>query len=716
MNLASAGKRRVKLAAVFSALVCVLAACGEKPVDGARIEASAKDGVEWLTHGRTYDEQRFSPLDQINDKTVTQLSLAWYADMDTNRGQEATPIVADGVIYTTSAWSKVFAYDAVTGKLLWSYDPEIAGPKGYEACCDVVNRGVAIWKDKVIFGALDGRLIALEAKTGKVAWSEQTTDTTKPYTITGAPRVVKGKVIIGNGGAEYGVRGFVSAYDADTGKLAWRFYTAPNPDGKPDGAASDDIMMKAVNSTWGANGKWKELGGGGTVWDAIVYDKDFDQIIIGVGNGSPWNRRVRSGDKGDNLFLSSVVALNPETGAYKWHYQQVPGEEWDFTATQPIILADLKIDGKEVKAMMQAPKNGFFYVIDRATGKPISATPYVPVNWADGYDEKTWRPIERKEARYSENDVDFIALPSAFGAHNWHPMAYSPDTGLVYIPAQTIPFGYKDDKNFVFAPGRFNLANTSPALIGPRNDAGMKAIKAAMKAELIAWDPVAKKARFTIPFDRVGYGGLLATKGNLIFQGAPNGEFIAYSADKGERLWSFDAQTGVIAGASSFSIDGVQYIAVMAGFGGSTALSAPTDIAYKRPNGRLLVFKLEGSAKLPEFDVTPLPAADYIGKWSAATVAKGEMLYAGNCGLCHGPSGYGSGMIPDLRRSIMAANKESYDAVVLGGSLEDKGMVNFSKWISASDAEAIRGYLASRAKALKQEEATQAKNGQAKAG
>ncbi len=706
MKLGTAHKRRAMLAAALCAAMSVLAACGQTPVDGARIDASAKDGVEWLTHGRTYDEQRFSPLDQINDKTIGKLSLAWYADLDTNRGQEATPIVADGVIYTTSAWSKVFAYDAVSGKLLWSYDPQISGPKGYEACCDVVNRGVAIWKDKVFFGALDGRLIALNAKDGKVAWSVQTTDTTKPYTITGAPRVVKGKVIIGNGGAEYGVRGYVSAYDAETGKLDWRFYTAPNPDGKPDGAISDDIMMKAVNSTWGANGKWKELGGGGTVWDAIVYDKDFDQIIIGVGNGSPWNRRIRSGDQGDNLFLSSVVALDANTGAYKWHFQEVPGEEWDFTATQPIILADLNIDGKPTKALMHAPKNGFFYVIDRSTGKPVSATPYVPVNWADGYDPATWRPNIRKEARYSENGGNFIASPSAFGAHNWHPMAYSPDTGLVYIPAQTIPFGYQDDKSFTFAPGRFNLGDTSPYLIGPRNAAGMKAMKAAMKAELIGWDPVAKKARFTIPYDRVGYGGLLATKGNLIFQGAPDGHFNAYSADKGEKLWSFDAQTGVIAGASSFSIKGEQYIAVMAGFGGSTALSAPTDIAYKRPNGRLLVFKLNGTATLPPVDVKPMPAADFVGKWTKADVAKGELLYAGNCGLCHGPSGYGSGMIPDLRRSVMAANKDSFNAVVMKGALEDKGMINFSKWISASDAELIRGYLASRAKDLKQEEAS----------
>ena len=675
-------------------------------IDGKRISAAGSDGANWLTYGRTYDEQRFSPLTQINDHNVGQLSLAWYADLDTDRGQEATPLIADGVLYTTSAWSKVFAYEAATGKLLWSYDPQVAGKKGYDGCCDVVNRGVALWDGKVYFGAFDGRLIALDAATGKPVWSVQTTDTSRPYTITGAPRVVHGKVLIGNGGAELGVRGYVSAYDAATGKLDWRFYTAPNPDGKPDGAASDEIFAKLANATWGKNGQWKQIGGGGTVWDSIVYDEALNQILIGVGNGSPWNRRIRSGDDGDNLFLSSIVALDPDTGAYKWHYQEVPGEEWDFTATQPIMLADVKIAGKTRQVLFHAPKNGFFYVIDRVTGKPVSADTFTPVNWADGYDTTTWRPKIRPEARYSENGGDFRALPSAFGAHNWHPMAYSPKTGLVYLPVQLLPFGYKDDAAFKYIPGRWNLGDVSVDGLGPRTDAGLAALKAMVKGRTVAWDPVARKARFTIEHPGPGYGGILATAGNLIFQGGPDGSFAAWSADAGKKLWSFDAQSGVMGGPSTFSVGGQQYVAVMAGLGGSFGISAPlAPQQYKRPNGRVLVFRIGGKAKLPPFTPQVPPAQTFAGTWSDATIAKGEVLYAGNCGFCHGPSTYSNGVLPDLRRSQIAADKDAYHSVVMEGAIEARGMVNFSKWLSPEDADAIRGYIGSQAKLLGQKEA-----------
>jgi quinohemoprotein ethanol dehydrogenase len=331
----------------------------------------------------------------------------------------------------------VFAYDAVSGKPLWSYDPKVDGGKGAHACCDVVNRGVALWKGKLYVGALDGRLIALDAKTGRELWSVQTTDTSRPYTITGAPRVVKDMVIIGNGGAEFGVRGYVSAYDAATGRQRWRFYTVPNPSGQPDGAASDPIMAKAA-VTWSANGQWKQSGGGGTVWDAIVYDPALDQLYIGVGNGSPWNHGVRSEGEGDNWFLSSVVALDPDTGAYKWHYQETPGETWDYTATQPIILAEMQ--GRKV--LYHAPKNGFFFVIDRETGKPVSADMFTGVNWATGYDPVTWRPIENPEARFYKTGKPFIGAPAPIGAHSWQPMSYSPVTGLVYVPVNDIGFGF----------------------------------------------------------------------------------------------------------------------------------------------------------------------------------------------------------------------------------------------------------------------------------
>ncbi|MGE0674055.1 MAG: PQQ-dependent dehydrogenase, methanol/ethanol family, partial [Methylibium sp.] len=399
------------------------------PVNAARLAAAAQEPANWMTHGGTYQEARYSPLDQINTRSIARLKLAWYGDFDTSRGQEATPLVIDGVMYTTSSWSKVYAYDAATGKLLWRHDPKVPGDRGADACCDVVNRGVAAWNGKVYVGTLDGRLEALDAKTGKLVWSTVTVDQTRPYTITGAPRVVKGKVLIGNGGAEYGVRGYVSAYDAETGALAWRFYMTPNPENKPDGAASDAILMSKAYGTW-HDGAWKQTGGGGTPWDAIVYDADFDQVIIGTGNGNPWSWEHRSGSKGDNLFLGSLLALDAETGAYKWHYQETPSENWDFTSTQPIILTELTLQGRQRKVLLHAPKNGFFYVVDRKDGALISAEPFTTVNWATGIDLKSGRPIEAPGARYERTKKSFWAMPGPFGSHNWHPMAFSPKTGL----------------------------------------------------------------------------------------------------------------------------------------------------------------------------------------------------------------------------------------------------------------------------------------------
>ncbi|WP_333568712.1 PQQ-dependent dehydrogenase, methanol/ethanol family, partial [Sphingorhabdus sp.] len=458
-----------------------LVSCGSGHEDGvidtSRLDSAASETQNWLTYGGTYEEQRYSGLEEINAETASSLGLEWSHEFDTARGLEATPLVADGVIYTTTAWSKVHALDATTGKLLWKYDPEVPGETGFKACCDVVNRGAAIYNGKVYSGTLDGRLIALDAKTGKLVWSVVTVDQSKPYTITGAPRIVKGRVLIGNGGGEYGVRGYVSAYDAETGKQAWRFYTVPPAKGaKPDGAASDEVIAK-MQDTW--DGDYAKFGGGGTVWDAIVYDRDFNQVLIGVGNGSPWDHRIRSNGKGDNLFLSSVVALDADTGKYKWHYQGNPAETWDFTQTQPIILASLKIDGADRKVMMQAPKNGFFYVIDRSNGKLVSAKNFVPQNWTSGVDMKTGRPIEMPGARYENGP--FVANPSGHGAHNWQPMAFSPKTNLVYIPAQEVPMAYQSDAPFVGREGGWNLGVNLAINTLPDDEAGLKAIRAILK-------------------------------------------------------------------------------------------------------------------------------------------------------------------------------------------------------------------------------------------
>jgi quinohemoprotein ethanol dehydrogenase len=676
---------------------------GPAAVDAARMLAAGSEPANWPTHGGTYYEQHYSTLDQINDATVGKLELAWSYDLDTNRGQEAMPLVVDGVMYTTSAWSKLFAIDAATGKEIWHYDPEVIGGKAVHACCDVVNRGAAVWNGKVFFGTIDGRLIAVDAKTGKPVWQTVTVDQKQAYTITGAPRVVKGKVIIGNSGAEFGVRGYVSAYDAETGKLIWRFYTVPGDPAKgPDGAASDDALKNIAAKTW--FGQWWKYGGGGTVWDAIVYDQDLDQLYLGVGNGSPWNHVIRSEGKGDNLFTSAIVAINPDTGKYIWHYQETPGESWDFTATQPIILADLNIAGRPRKVLMQAPKNGFFYVIDRPTGKLISAEKFANVNWAEKIDLKTGRPVEYPNARYK--GVGTFMTPAGIGAHAWHPMAFSPKTGLVYIPQMDVPLTYSPDQHFKFRPGRWNTGiNFGTPWTGkvvdpkgkPLAGTGTSSGANPTGGSLLAWNPVTQKEVWRVRHEQPWNGGALATAGNLVFQGNTTGQFVAYRADTGQKLWSFDAQAPIVAGASSYSVDGQQYVAVMVGYGGSMGVASP--LPGKQivpPNGRVMAFRIGGGGKLPPY--TPelrgaaLPPAE---TFAPAVVAAGAIRFAQNCRVCH------AGVIlPDLRRSSVLADKAAWREVVINGALEPRGMASFRDYLSPAEAESIRAYVAGEARKL----------------
>jgi PQQ-dependent dehydrogenase (methanol/ethanol family) len=678
------------------ALAAGLVAC-QKPkadVDGARI-AAADTNAEWVSYGKGYSEQRFSPLDKVNAANAGQLGLAWYAEFDTDRGQEATPLMVDGVLYTTTAWSKVFAFDAATGKLLWSYDPKVDGKKGFDACCDVVNRGVAVWKGKVYVGALDGRLVALDAKDGHVLWSVQTTDTSKPFTITQAPRVVKGKVLIGNSGAEYGVRGYLSAYDADTGKLAWRFYTIPNPEGKPDGAASDKVLMQKAAATW-PEGAWKLVGGGGTVWDTIAYDPQLDLLYFGVDNGTPWNQEERSGGKGDNLFVSSIVAVKPDTGEYVWHYQVNPGESWDYSAVQQITLADLNIGGRPRKVLLQAPKNGFFYVIDRTNGQLISAKAFVPVTWAKGIDPASGRPIENPAARYKQGPE--LQMPAPLGAHNWHPMAFSPKTGLVYIPAQSMPFAYAADPNFVYKPGGWNLGVSMLANAGPVTPEQQKQLGALLKGMLIAWDPVNQKPAWTVQHPYFWNAGVLATGGGLVFQGAAEGQFYAYDAANGKQLWSYPTGNGVIAAPMTYELNGEQYVALMVGAGGGGQVSAPAYLP-KRPRlpGRLLVFKLGGTAKAPEFKVTELPPLDLTNVTTTGDKARGYVIFNSNCQVCHGANATGS-WLPDLKRTPMITTPADFNSVVIEGVRAHNGMVSFSKFLTPKDVEDVRAFLISQAK------------------
>ena len=667
-------------------------------VDGARIIHANQEPGNWMSHGRTYDEQRFSPLDRINADNASQLGLAWYYDLDTKRGQEATPIVVDGVMYITTAWSKVKALDAATGKLIWAYDPEVPGEWGINACCDVVNRGVAVWENKVYVGTLDGRLVALDAATGKPVWTVQTFNRKQRYSITGAPRVVKGKVLIGNGGAEYGVRGYITAYDADTGAQAWRFYTVP---GNPADGFETPELEKAAK-TW--TGEWWKYGGGGTVWDSMAYDPDLDLLYIGVGNGSPWDRDIRSPGGGDNLFLSSIVALRPETGKYVWHYQTTPGDNWDYTATQHIILADLKIKGEIRKVLMQAPKNGFFYVLDRATGELLSATPIIPMNWASGIDMKTGRPMENPDSRYRTAGKTWVAMPGPLGAHNWQPMSFSPVTGLVYIPVNEAGYQYAADKNYKPYPDAFNTGtDAAVAAELPRDPAAKQEVLDGITGHLAAWDPVQQKEVWRIPYHGPNNGGTLATAGNLVVEGTASGEFVIYRADTGEKLWSMPVQSGVIAAPVSYMVNGEQYITVLSGWGGVFAL-LPGEVSFVSstlPNvSRVLAFKLDGQAKLPPVSKTPvvLPVLPEMTA-DAATIESGNHLYHRFCGNCHGATAISGGVLPDLRYSAMLGTDAWY-AVVADGTLRDNGMVSFANVLDRSQMGAIQDYIIEQARML----------------
>jgi quinohemoprotein ethanol dehydrogenase len=662
-------------------------------VDGARIVGADREPGNWMSHGRDYGEQRFSPLKEVNEENVGSLGLAWHYDLDTDRGQEATPIVVDGVMYVSSAWSKVFALDAATGARLWSYDPKVPPEWAVNACCDVVNRGVAVWKGKVFVGTLDGRLVALDAATGKRVWETLTIDRNFRYTITGAPRIAKGKVFIGNGGAEMGVRGYVSAYDAETGKMSWRFYTVPGDPSKP----FENKALESAAKTW--TGEWWKFGGGGTVWDSIVYDPELDLLYIGVSNGSPWNRRIRSPGGGDNLFLSSIVALKPDTGEYVWHYQETPGEMWDYTACQQITLADLTIEGRARKAILHAPKNGFFYALDRANGSLISAKPYTQVNWASGIDMKTGRPIETAIARYTGGEPALI-VPGPLGAHSWQPMSYSPLTGLVYIPVQDAGFPYKSDENFQPKKMAANYGVDVVAAGMPQIPEIKKAVLDSVKGRLVAWDPVGQKQIWEVERPGPWNGGVLSTAGNLVFEGTAGGSFEAYRADNGKKLWSFDAQTGVMAGPVSYTVKGQQYVAALAGWGGVFPL-VTGEIAFKsgrvRNISRVLAFKLDGKASLPPTPKFEEPALDPPpATANEAMVKNGERLFQRYCAACHGDVAVGGGIVTDLRYSKTLANDRWFD-VVLGGSLRKAGMVSFAKELSRNDATDIRAYVIFRA-------------------
>jgi quinohemoprotein ethanol dehydrogenase len=644
-------------------------------------------------------------LRQIDASNVATLGLAWEFDDfvvrgRTHRGVEASPLMVDGVLYFSGPWSVVYAVAAGSGKLLWKYDPGVDGQWARRACCDVVNRGVALWQGRVYVATLDGYLVALDAKSGQQLWRVDTfTDrVTMNYSSTGAPRIAGRNVVIGNAGAEFGARGYVTAYDLESGKLAWRFYTVP---GDPKKGLDESPDITLARRTWSENSRW-DLGGGGTVWDSMVYDRDLGLLYIGVGNGGPHPVWSRSPGGGDNLFLSSIVALDAASGKMRWYYQTTPGDSWDFTATQNIILADLPIGGRVRPVLMQAPKNGFFYVLDRRTGQLLSADPYTTVTWAKKVDLGTGRVVPAEQGDYSK--VRKLIWPSQAGGHNWMPMSYSMTSHLVYIPVLDTPmiFGMVPGEAVHFRSGANNEGDSvAVPPFGPEDSATLQGQPTpTYQSVLKAWDPIRGKAVWQtapLPF---WSGGVLSTATGLVFQGAADGTLTAYDGATGRKLLSLDTGTGIMAAPISYELDGVQYLAVLAGFGGSmNAVGFPSgSAALKYENSeRLLVFKLGGrEVPLPPLrkrDIQALPApmaAD------AATRAHGLELFVSRCAACHGFrnrafAGAANGY-PDLW-NLPPGTHAAFEAIVLQGALAQAGMPSFSDALSAADVQAIQAFI-----------------------
>lgn len=653
------------------------------------------DGSDWPGFGRTYGEQHFSPLADVNDANVGQLGLAWSMDLDP--GNSVTgPIAVGGTLYFARAYSVVNAVDAATGTLKWVFDPKAPEASGHKLRQGWGSRGVAWWNGKVYTATQDGRLIALDAQTGKPVWTAQTVAANDPRFISGAPRVFDGKVVIGNGGAdEAAIRGYVTAYDAETGRQLWRFYTVP---GNPADGFENKAMAMAAR-TWA--GQWWTKGGGGTVWNAITYDKDSDTLYLGTGNGSPWNRKIRSEGKGDNLFLCSIVAIDAKTGAYKWHYQVNPGESWDFNAAMDMELADIRIAGSPRKVLMTAPKNGFFYVIDRITGKLISAEPFVKATWAKGIDVKTGRPIENLNIRYENGPASFS--PTPVGAHSWLPMAYSRLSGLAYIPAIELEATWDDagitPANWKRKPGMALDYGVNSAIRIPKG-------KEESASALVAWNPVTQKQAWRVPTPLHFNGGVVATAGNLVFQGQMDGLFNAYDAKTGRRLWSFDAKAPVIAPPISYRAGGRQYVTVITGNGTSGgflgSVLARYGIDYRTQARRVLTFAIGGKAVLPDrVPYVPVAMDDPGFRPDAAAETRGSDIYNTRCVVCHGGGVAAAGVAPDLRTSAVVADSTAFDLVVHEGELVSNGMPRFEELTDGARAD-LRQFLRAAARDLRQ--------------
>jgi quinohemoprotein ethanol dehydrogenase len=706
-------------------LALALAGCSRQNGGGAD---SALAADNWATPGGDTGKSHYSTLKDINTKTVATLGLAWQADLGTNRGLEATPVVIDGIMYTSGVAGRAYAFDAATGRQIWAFEPVVDMQVNRTACCDMVNRGVAVAKGKVYVVALDGWMYALDAKTGAVVWKADTVvDRKRGDNSTGAPEVAGDVVVIGNAGAEYDVRGAVSAFDLETGKLAWRFFVVPRD---PKLGPQDHPDLEPALKTWDLNSRW-DIGGGGAPWDAINYDPLTGLVLVGTGNGGPYATSRRSPKGGDNLYLSSIVALDARTGRVKWHYQETPGDNWDYTATSPMILTELAVDGEKRPVVIHAPKNGFLYVLDRRDGALLRANPIVRVNWADGVDMKTGRPkLTPEKSDYTQGPK--IVFPSTTGARNWHPAAFDPETGLYYGAVQDMgnaiymtpgqkPYAAKRLNNDAALLFTSDLQAILPILPPPLRDAiaarpEMQWVKQNPSgAEMRAIDPLTGK---TVWAHKLGgwqdRGGALATAGGLVFQGSIDGHLRVFDKATGKVLKDIDTGTAILAAPMTYKVGGVQYVAVMAAWGGGGfPFVPPYSATYKRGNqGRILAFRLGGGPvpippELPPVEIAPAPPPQAPGT-TPATIARGQALFMANCGLCH--SNQHRSITPDLRRMSSEVHG-LFNEIVLRGLFVPNGMPRWDDVLSEADADAVHAYLVDLQKQTRAQELEKQKRG-----